>query len=85
MMDIVLKRFVRIFIVNKILYILINISNKSDSSLDVCCLRRFNNSIRCSSSKINSLFLLLIVDVFEERRIRFDEEEDRTSRRKKID
>ncbi len=51
-------------------------------SIDVCCLRRFNNSIRCSSSKINSLFFSLIVDVFEERRVRFDDEEDRTTRRK---
>jgi len=51
-------------------------------STDVCCLRRFNNSIRCSSSKINSLFFSLIVDVFEERRVRFDDEEDRTTRRK---
>ncbi len=51
-------------------------------STDDCCLRRFNNSIRCSSSKINSLFFSLIVDVFEERRVRFDDEEDRTTRRK---
>ncbi len=52
---------------------LINVSNKSDSSSAVvCCLRRFNNSKRCSSSKIYSLFLSLVVEVFEERRVRFD-------------
>lgn len=38
---------------------------------NVC--KRFNNSTRCSSSKIISLFLSLIVEVFEQRRIRFDD------------
>jgi hypothetical protein len=54
----------------------VNASNKFDSSSDVmvrnCCLRRFNNSNRCSSSKIYSLLRSFRKDVLEKRRIRFD-------------
>ncbi len=49
-----------------------------------CCLRRFNNSRRCSSSKTNSLLRSLMIEVFDERRVRFnedDEEEDRIARK----
>ena len=45
-----------------------------------CCLRRFNSSIRCSSSKINSLFFSIAVDVLAERRVRLDIEQDRIAR-----
>lgn len=48
--------------------------------LSDCCLRRFKSSKRCSSSKINSLFRSLMKDVFEKRRVRFDDEVDRIAR-----
>ena len=68
-------------------YIRNNVSRRFNSSSGVigaaacpgCCFRRFNNSSKCSSSKIYSLSLLLIGDVFDERRVRFDEEDGRVS------
>jgi hypothetical protein len=64
--------------------LLINVSNKFDSSSAVsgnelssdCCLRRFNNSKRCSSSNTNSLLRSFKNEVFDERCIRFDDDDD---------
>lgn len=95
-MDKVLKKK-KYFPLRNMLILLINVSNKFDSSSDVnefelcsdCCLRRFNNSNRCSSSNTNSLLRSFNNEFFEKRRIRFDdvvkEVNDRIAKLRKFD